>query len=91
MNRIAEYADIVADVMAAVECARKGQSHGRLNQMMLSTIARDTAFMPPCPESVLPIGRRRFSADNPAPYSGNGMWGDFDTRREVKPGVYRQE
>ncbi len=91
MNRQTEFDAIARDVMAALECARNGQSHGRLNQMMLRTIVKDTAFMPPCPESVLPIERRRFTADNPCPIYDNRGFNDFTDRIEIGHGVTKQE
>ncbi len=91
MNRQALYDAIVKDVMAALECARNGERHGRLDQMMLRTIVKDTASMPPCPESVLPPERRRFTFDNPAPVSSTEVYRDFDDRREMLNGASRQE
>ncbi len=91
MTRQAMYQAVVKDVMAAIECADRGESHGRLNRMMLRTVVLKTAFMPPCPESVLPPERRRFTNENPAPISNADAYFDFRERAEGRFGAIRQE
>ena len=59
LHRIKERdALIVAGVLEAVECARQGLQHERLNRMKLNAVNKEAAFYPLCPEDVLPIEKR---------------------------------
>ncbi|CAI1818226.1 Uncharacterised protein [Serratia quinivorans] len=59
------YNAIAMDVIAAIECVEKGGTHWRVNGMMARTAAHLASFNPPCPDHLLPPGRRQFSASNP--------------------------
>ncbi|CAI1834159.1 Uncharacterised protein [Serratia grimesii] len=59
------YTAIVVDVLVAIDCASRGETHWRINGMMARTAAHLASFNPPCPIHLLPAERRTFSKDNP--------------------------
>jgi len=59
------YTAIAVDVLAAIDCAERGETHWRINGMMARTAAYLSSFNPPCPEYLLPKERRAFSSTNP--------------------------
>lgn len=65
MTKQETYAAIAADVLAAIDCAGRGEAHWRINGMMARTAAHYASFNPPCPAHLLPIERRPFSRENP--------------------------
>ncbi|MBL3522821.1 hypothetical protein IM876_09110 [Serratia plymuthica] len=65
MTKQETYAVIVADVLAAIDCADRGETHWRINGMTARTTAHYASFNPPRPAHLLPIERRPFSRENP--------------------------
>lgn len=65
MTKQETYAAIVADVLAAIDCSKRGETHWRINGMMARTAAHLASFNPPCPTHLLPPERRPFSKENP--------------------------
>lgn len=65
MTKQETYAAIVADVLAAIDCSKRGETHWRINGMMARTAARFASFNPPCPAHLLPPERRPFSKESP--------------------------
>ncbi|MFP7606837.1 hypothetical protein [Serratia quinivorans] len=65
MTKQETYAAIVADVLAAIDCSKRGETHWRINGMMARTAAHFASFNPPCPAHLLPPERRPFSKENP--------------------------
>ncbi len=61
------YAEIIAGCLSAFDCAKRGEEHERLNNMIIRTIGRITANYPRCPAHLLPLERQPFSLSNPAP------------------------
>ncbi|MBS0967743.1 hypothetical protein JK232_02440 [Nissabacter archeti] len=57
---------IVAGALKAVECARQGLQHERLNRMRLNALNKEAAFYPLCPEHILAKDRRAFTREQPA-------------------------
>ena len=65
MTKKETHAAIAADVLAAIDCADRGETHWRINGMMARTAAHYASFSPPCPAHLLPVERRPFSRENP--------------------------
>lgn len=73
------YTAIAVDVLAAMDCAERGESHWRVNGMMARTAAHFAAFNPPCPDHLLPPERRPFSRDNPCTPKSSETTGQIQT------------
>ncbi|MGP4141031.1 hypothetical protein [Sodalis praecaptivus] len=89
MDKQERYAMIVAEVLEAVECARLGEKHSRLNQMMIRTMAMEASFYPLCPEELIPIERRKYHM-KPVDINRE-IYLDFKDRRQGRFGFISQE
>lgn len=65
MTKQEKYAEIVADILAAIDCSGRGETHWRINGTAARTAAHLASFNPPCPDHLLPPERRPFSKANP--------------------------
>jgi hypothetical protein len=75
---------IATDMIAAMECGRRGENHWRLNQISTNTANKIASFMPPTPIHLLPEERRPFGVDLTDAYL------DFETQTYGSGGAVRQ-